>query len=81
MNFLDAADHHRLDEVYPEKTRRRLVDVKMRYDPDNLFHETSTSGPPSMAEVRGRQAGEPILSQKSASRPVRRSIGWEPGRG
>jgi hypothetical protein len=38
VNFLDAAEHHRLDEVYPEKTRRRLVDVKMRYDPDNIFH-------------------------------------------
>jgi hypothetical protein len=38
VNFLDAADQHRLDEVYPEETRRRLADVKARYDPDNLFH-------------------------------------------
>jgi FAD/FMN-containing dehydrogenase len=38
VNFLDAADQHRLDEVYPEKTRRRLADVKTRYDPHNLFH-------------------------------------------
>ena len=38
VNFLDAADQHRLEEVYPEQTRRRLADVKMRYDPDNLFH-------------------------------------------
>jgi FAD/FMN-containing dehydrogenase len=38
LNFLDAADEHRLHETYPDNTYRRLVEVKQRYDPTNLFH-------------------------------------------
>ena len=37
LNFLDAADADRLDEVYPPATRDRLVAVKNAYDPDNFF--------------------------------------------
>ena len=38
LNFLDAADESRLHETYPDGTYRRLVEVKQRYDPTNLFH-------------------------------------------
>jgi FAD/FMN-containing dehydrogenase len=38
LNFLDAADEPRLHEAYPDGTYRRLVAIKRRYDPDNLFH-------------------------------------------
>jgi FAD/FMN-containing dehydrogenase len=38
LNFLDAADEDRLDEVYSPETRRRLAAVKRRYDPRNAFH-------------------------------------------
>jgi FAD/FMN-containing dehydrogenase len=38
LNFLDAADEARLHEAYPGSTYRRLVEVKRRYDPTNLFH-------------------------------------------
>jgi FAD/FMN-containing dehydrogenase len=38
VNFLDAADESRLHEAYPDSTYRRLVQVKRRYDPTNLFH-------------------------------------------
>jgi FAD/FMN-containing dehydrogenase len=37
-NFVDAADEARLHEAYPDVTYRRLVEVKRRYDPTNLFH-------------------------------------------
>jgi FAD/FMN-containing dehydrogenase len=37
-NFADAADEARLHEAYPDGTYRRLVEVKRRYDPANLFH-------------------------------------------
>jgi FAD/FMN-containing dehydrogenase len=37
-NFIDAADKARLHEAYPDGTYRRLVEVKRRYDPANLFH-------------------------------------------
>jgi FAD/FMN-containing dehydrogenase len=38
LSFLDAADEPRLHETYPDSTYRRLVEVKRRYDPTNLFH-------------------------------------------
>jgi FAD/FMN-containing dehydrogenase len=38
VNFLDADDEPRLHEAYPDGTYRRLVQVKRRYDPTNLFH-------------------------------------------
>lgn len=36
-NFLEDEGDARVREAYPEATYRRLVDVKRRYDPSNLF--------------------------------------------
>ncbi len=36
-NFLTAATDEEVDAIYPAETYRRLVDVKDRYDPGNLF--------------------------------------------
>jgi hypothetical protein len=38
VNFADAADEDRLNEIYPAPTRARLAQVKARYDPGNVFH-------------------------------------------
>jgi FAD/FMN-containing dehydrogenase len=48
LNFLDAADEPRLHEAYPDGTYRRLVEVKRRYDPTNLFHR-NLNVPPAEA--------------------------------
>jgi FAD/FMN-containing dehydrogenase len=45
LSFLDAADEPRLHETYPDSTYRRLVEVKRRYDPTNLFHRNLNIGP------------------------------------
>lgn len=37
MSSLDPAD---IAELYPPETRRRLVEVKRAYDPENLFRQT-----------------------------------------
>jgi FAD/FMN-containing dehydrogenase len=47
LNFVDTDDEHRLDDVYPPATRERLVTVKARYDPDNVFHRNLTIPPAS----------------------------------
>jgi FAD/FMN-containing dehydrogenase len=36
-NFLTSATDDEVAAIYPAETRRRLADVKRRYDPDNLF--------------------------------------------
>jgi FAD/FMN-containing dehydrogenase len=52
LNFLDAADEGRLQETYPDRTYRRLAEVKRRYDPSNRFRRNlnirpaETSAPP-----------------------------------
>lgn len=38
VNFLVDDDPQRVREAYPGKTWERLVEVKRRYDPGNLFH-------------------------------------------
>jgi FAD/FMN-containing dehydrogenase len=49
VNFLDAADEPRLHEAYPDGTYRRLVQVKRRYDPTNLFHRNLNIRPETSA--------------------------------
>jgi FAD/FMN-containing dehydrogenase len=36
-NFLSSADEEDVANVYPTETYERLVEVKRRYDPENLF--------------------------------------------
>jgi FAD/FMN-containing dehydrogenase len=50
VNFLDAADEPRLHEAYPDRTYRRLVEVKRRYDPTNLFHRNLNIRPETNAQ-------------------------------
>jgi FAD/FMN-containing dehydrogenase len=39
VNFLDADDDmSRVREAYGDQTYRRLAEVKLKYDPDNVFH-------------------------------------------
>jgi FAD/FMN-containing dehydrogenase len=37
VNFVGETDGSRVRDAYPEPTYRRLVEIKRRYDPDNLF--------------------------------------------
>jgi hypothetical protein len=41
VNFLDADDDtSRIREAYGDHTYRRLAEVKAKYDPDNVFHNS-----------------------------------------
>ena len=51
LNFLDDADEPRRHEAYPDGTYRRLVEVKGRYDPTNLFRR-NLNIPPAEASPR-----------------------------
>ena len=35
----------RIHEAYPERTYRRLADIKRRYDPTNLFRRNQNIAP------------------------------------
>jgi FAD/FMN-containing dehydrogenase len=43
--FLGYDGEARIHEAYPEATLNRLVDVKKRYDPDNVFHMNHNFAP------------------------------------
>jgi FAD/FMN-containing dehydrogenase len=46
INFLDADDGaHRVREAYGDDTYRRLAEVKVKYDPDNVFHNNKNIKP------------------------------------
>jgi FAD/FMN-containing dehydrogenase len=45
VNFLEDEGPARVREAYPGDTWTRLVDVKRRYDPDNLFHRNQNVDP------------------------------------
>jgi FAD/FMN-containing dehydrogenase len=45
--FLGDDGQARIDEAYPDSTWKRLVDVKKRYDPDNVFHMNHNIEPSS----------------------------------
>jgi hypothetical protein len=38
VNFLSAEGGEQLRAAYPSETLRRLVAIKAKYDPTNLFH-------------------------------------------
>jgi FAD/FMN-containing dehydrogenase len=44
-NFLGDEGDARIREAYPAGTYERLVDVKRRYDPTNLFHRNQNIRP------------------------------------
>ncbi len=44
-NFLEAEGEARIHEAYPERTYRRLADIKRRYDPTNLFRRNQNIVP------------------------------------
>ena len=45
VNFVTDDDPARIREAYPGRTWERLVEVKRRYDPDNLFHLNENISP------------------------------------
>lgn len=47
VNFLGADDRDRLRDAYGSAIYERLVDVKTRYDPDNVFHHNQNIRPRS----------------------------------
>ena len=50
VNFLDADDGaSRVREAYGDANHRRLVEVKARYDPDNVFHHNQNIRPATLA--------------------------------
>jgi FAD/FMN-containing dehydrogenase len=44
-NFLEDEGAARIHEAYPERTYRRLADIKRRYDPTNLFRRNQNIAP------------------------------------
>ena len=45
VNFLDADEDSRVREAYGDQTYPRLVEVKAKYDPDNVFHHNKNIRP------------------------------------
>lgn len=45
VNFLGADGPARIHETYPDGTRDRLVAIKRRYDPRNLFRSNQDIPP------------------------------------
>jgi FAD/FMN-containing dehydrogenase len=56
VNFLGDEDSARVREAYPGPTRERLVAIKTRYDPTNLFHLNQNIVP--LAERRDGESGK-----------------------
>lgn len=51
VNFLDSDDDtSRVREAYGDDTYRRLVDVKAKYDPENVFHNNKNIQPGTPAQ-------------------------------
>lgn len=57
INFLDRDDRHRLTTAYQRDTRERLIELKNRYDPDDVFHLNShlTANYNHASQVRSRE--------------------------
>ena len=50
VNFLDSDDDaSRVREAYGDDTYRRLAEVKVKYDPDNVFHNNKNIQPSTPA--------------------------------
>jgi FAD/FMN-containing dehydrogenase len=47
VNFLGNEGQARVHDAYPGPTWDRLVEVKARYDPTNLFHRNQNIPPPT----------------------------------
>jgi hypothetical protein len=45
LGFVNDPTQDRIHDIYPEGTYERLVEVKRRWDPDNVFHHNHTVSP------------------------------------
>ena len=68
VNFLSDEGPERVREAYPGPTWDRLVEVKRRYDPGNLFHRNQNIPP-----TNGQGDGEQPHRAAALGRPIRSS--------
>jgi FAD/FMN-containing dehydrogenase len=53
VNYLNAQEGDRIREAYDSEHTRRLVELKDRWDPDNVFHHNQNIAPSVAAGTRG----------------------------
>ena len=61
VNFLADGGEGRIRDAYPGRTWDRLVEVKRRYDPENLFHRNQNIPPEPLIAMSERSLAAKLL--------------------